>query len=237
MHQLDGARVVAVVLAAGAGERMGAGVPKAFRELGGHTLLALSAGAAAATPDVDALVVVCPAGMQEQAAAQAGGLGKQTAIIGGGASRHASVRAALAEVPDSAAVVLCHDAARALARPALFSAVVQELSSAPQEIAAVVPVVPVADTIKRVVRDEVLETVPRADLRAAQTPQGFRAGDLARAHDRAHSEGFEFTDDAAVIEWAGGRVRVIDGDANNLKITTERDLVIASQLLTRAQHE
>ena len=237
MAGLDGAEVIAVILAAGAGERMGAGESKAFRELDGRSMLALSAGSATATPEVDAFIVACPAGMQERAAVEVSGLGKPFAVLVGGASRHASVRAAIAELPSSCRVVLCHDAARALARPQLFTAVVQGLASAPGEVAAVIPALPVADTIKRVARDEVVETVPRVDLRAAQTPQGFRSRDLSEAHRRAETEGLEFTDDAAAIEWAGGRVRVIPGDADNLKITTERDLAIAHALLTRDRRD
>ena len=237
MTGLDGARVVAVVLAAGAGERMGGGEPKAFRELDGRSMLAIAAGSASATPEVDALLVACPPGMRERAMGEVVGLEKPVSVLVGGASRQASVRAALAGLPSSCRVVLCHDAARALAGPALFSAVVQELGAAPGDVAGVIPALPVADTIKRVADDEVIETVARADLRAAQTPQGFRARELIEAHRRAEATGREFTDDAAAVEWAGGRVRVIPGEADNMKITTELDLAIAHALLARARDD
>jgi 2-C-methyl-D-erythritol 4-phosphate cytidylyltransferase len=231
MAGLAGAEVLAVILAAGAGERMGDGEPKAFRELDGRSMLSRSAGSAAATPEVDALIVACPAGMGERAASEIATLGKTFAICVGGASRHASVRAAIAELPPSCRVVVCHDAARALVRPELFGAVLRRLASAPADVAAVIPAVPVADTIKRINGDEVAQTLARNDLRAAQTPQGFRARDLREAHRLAEDAGLEFTDDAAAIEWAGGRVLVIPGDADNLKITTERDLALAHALL------
>jgi 2-C-methyl-D-erythritol 4-phosphate cytidylyltransferase/2-C-methyl-D-erythritol 2,4-cyclodiphosphate synthase len=154
-------------------------------------------------------------------------------VVTGGASRHASVRAALAVVPAGTDLVVVHDAARPFATPALFAAVIGAIG----EAEGAVPVVPLADTVKRVRDGWVVSTEVREELAATQTPQAFRADALREAHDRAHAEGREFTDDAAAVEWAGFRVRVVEGEAGNFKITTEADLERAVEALMRTRHD
>jgi 2-C-methyl-D-erythritol 4-phosphate cytidylyltransferase len=227
-------RVVALVLAAGTGERLGFSEPKAFLEIGGRSILAVAVESAVSASVVDALVVAVPAGFDERATAVLAGLDKPVRVVAGGPSRHASVDAALGVVPEGCRVVVCHDAARALATPALFTMVVEVLQAAGSAVAAVVPVVPVADTIKRVEGDVIVATEPRESLRAAQTPQAFRTEALRDAHRRAGESGLEFTDDAGAIEWAGGGVRIVDGEARNFKITTADDLARADALLSRS---
>ena len=142
---------------------------------------------------------------------------KVDAVVLGGATRSSSVRAALAVLPAEADVVVVHDAARPLAGPALFEAVVAEVRAGAD---GAIPGIPIADTVKRVRDGQVVATLDRAELVAAQTPQAFRADVLRRAH-RGEPEA---TDDAALVEAAGGRVVVVPGDPDNLKLTTPADL-------------
>jgi 2-C-methyl-D-erythritol 4-phosphate cytidylyltransferase len=222
-------RAVAIVAAAGSGERLGVPGPKAFVSLGGRPILARVVEAALACPAVGLVVVAAPPGAEDLAHAIVEPLGAH-AVVTGGATRQASVRAALAAVPQDAPAVLCHDAARALATPALFAAVLEALEGWD----GVVPVVPVADTVKRVRGERVVGTEPREELALAQTPQAFVAEALRDAHARAEAAGVEATDDAALLEWAGYRVRAVPGEATNLKITTRADLGWAELLLAEA---
>ncbi|MDP9341304.1 MAG: 2-C-methyl-D-erythritol 4-phosphate cytidylyltransferase [Actinomycetota bacterium] len=220
---------VAVVLAAGSGDRLGHGTPKGFVTVGGRSILAVAAEAAAACPEVGSLVVAVPAGWEVQAAAEVPA-SKPVAVVAGGRSRHESVRLALAAVPVDTTAVLVHDAARCLASPGLFRAVLAALVDAD----GVVPVIAVPDTVKRIRDGRVVATESRDELGLAQTPQGFRAAALRDAHRRAEAEGLEFTDDAAAVEWAGYTVRAIPGERENFKITTPEDLARADALLSRA---
>jgi 2-C-methyl-D-erythritol 4-phosphate cytidylyltransferase len=220
---------VAIVLAAGSGERLGLETPKAFVPLGGRPILARAVATALECPGVGLVVVTAPPGAEDLAHAIVEPLGAH-AVVTGGPSRHASVRAALAAVPDETTAVLCHDAARALATPRLFSIVLEALEGWD----GVVPVVPVPDTVKRVRDGAVVATESREDLALAQTPQGFSAAALRDAHARAAEAGREFTDDAAVLEWAGYRVLAVPGEPNNFKITTAEDLARAESLLGEA---
>jgi 2-C-methyl-D-erythritol 4-phosphate cytidylyltransferase len=237
--EVDG-EVVAVVLAAGVGERLGASAPKAFLEIGGRPILTVAVAAAIACPEVQAIVVTVPGGMErsgaEMCSDMAGGSSKPVRVVAGGSSRQASVRAALAEIGDASRIVVCHDAARPLATPGLFSSVVRSLAAASPGVHGVIPVVAVADTLKRVEGDQVVGTEPRDGLRAAQTPQAFRGPALRGAHERAAEAGLEFTDDASVVEWAGGRVLAISGEPRNFKITTDDDLAHAGALLSGTAH-
>lgn len=222
---------VAIVLAAGSGERLGSPVPKAFIGLGGRPILARAVAAALGSPVVDAVVVAAPPGSEDLAHAVLEPFGTH-AVVTGGSTRQASVRAALEVVPGTARVVVCHDAARPLATPGLFSAVVAALEERGADGA--VPVVPVADTIKRVRDGVVVATEPREELALAQTPQAFRAAALLDAHARAAGSGLGFTDDAATLEWAGYRVVTVDGEPSNFKITTIEDLRRAERLVAEA---
>lgn len=208
-------RVVALIPAAGSGSRLGEERPKAFVELAGRTLLEWSASAARASGAVDEVVVVVPEDLVDEARR----LLPDARVTAGGAERSDSVRAGLAGV--DADFVLVHDAARCLTPPELFVRVVDELRAGAQ---AVVPGLPVTDTLKRVDDSgRVLGTADRAELRAVQTPQGF-AVDVLR---RAHAGGADATDDAGLIEALGVDVRVVPGDPTAFKITTPFDLRIA----------
>ena len=150
------------------------------------------------------------------------------AAVPGGDRRSDSVRAGLAAVPADAEVVVVHDAARPLASPRLYGAVIAAVRGG---AAAAVPAVPVVDTVKRVEGARVVETIARDDLVMIQTPQAFRADALRSAHER----GSDATDDAALVEAQGGTVVVVPGDPANLKVTTPEDLRIAAALLGARQ--
>jgi 2-C-methyl-D-erythritol 4-phosphate cytidylyltransferase len=218
--------VWAVLVAAGRGERLGDDLPKAFVRLGGRVLLAESLERLDACPWVDEIVVVAPPGWEEPVIvlAEELALGKVVACVTGGETRAASVRAGLAEVPEDAAVVLVHDAARPLVSDEVVERVLQPLA---EGFDGAVPGLPVADTVKRIRRDgSVVETVPRDELRAVQTPQAFVAPVL-----RAAADG-EGTDCASLVEARGGRVSVVEGDPRLLKITTPEDLALVESWLT-----
>ena len=166
---------------------------------------------AASRSVADGVVLVVPADHVEDGASVA------DVVVIGGATRSASVRAGLAAVPEDADVVVVHDAARPFAAPALFEAVVAAVRGGAD---AAVPGVPLADTVKRVVGREVVATLDRDELVAVQTPQAFAAASLRRAH----ADAGEATDDAALVEAAGGRVVIVPGDPANAKITLRTDL-------------
>jgi 2-C-methyl-D-erythritol 4-phosphate cytidylyltransferase len=218
-------RTVAVVPAAGSGERLAAGSPKAFVLLGGVTLLERTLAGLYASGAVDAVVVAVPADRTDEAKLILGG---GATVVSGGTSRTESVRHALAAVGD-AQFVLVHDAARALTPPALITRVVEALHAGYQ---AVVPGLPVPDTIKAVdVAGIVTATPGRAALRAVQTPQGFSAEVLLEAYDRPGSA--DATDDASMVENIGVQVHVIAGDPMAFKITTPLDFLLAEAVVSR----
>jgi 2-C-methyl-D-erythritol 4-phosphate cytidylyltransferase len=219
--------VWAILVAAGRGERLGLDQPKAFAKLGEDVLLAEPLRRLDDSDWVDRIVIVAPPGWEEPAILLAEELAcsKVHSCVAGGETRTDSVRAGLAEVADDALVVLVHDAARPLLPGDVIERVLAPLS---EQWDGVVPGLPVSDTLKRVASDGgVLETVARDSLYAVQTPQAFRA-DVLR---RAVAAGAEATDCAGLVEAAGGRVKVVDGDPLLLKVTTADDLAkIASWL-------
>lgn len=223
MSQLGDA--TAIVLAAGTGERLGAEEPKAFVRVGGRPLVAIAAAAATASKAVGSLVVAVPPGTEGRAHEMLVDIEVPVTIVAGGATRQASVVLALAAVPEGVSVVVCHDAARPFARPDLFSAVIDAIGD---ETDGAVPVVPIADTVKRIQDGRVVGTESREGLALAQTPQAFRLEALAEAHGRASESSIEVTDDAGVLEWAGYHVVAVDGDPRNFKITTPADLLRAA---------
>jgi 2-C-methyl-D-erythritol 4-phosphate cytidylyltransferase len=210
---------VAIVVAAGDGRRLGVGVPKAFVEIGGVPMLLRSVRAALACGRISGVVVVAPPGGESTAASILRGE-RRVSVVTGGESRHGSVRAGLEAVDAGAEIVVVHDAARPFASSSTFALVVDSLGEAD----GCVPAIALTDTVKRVVETWVVRTEDRDALVSAQTPQAFRASALREAHERAAADGRQFTDDAAALEWAGFRVRVVEGDPSNVKITTGEDL-------------
>lgn len=208
--------------AAGQGLRLAAGMPKAFVSLCGRPLLWHCVQSLLASGCVEVVVVAVDAQYHDQARAAVAESGDRVLIVTGGVHRHDSVRAALHAVPD-AEVVLVHDAARCLTPVSVIQAVTQAVLAGRR---AVVPVLPVVDTIKQVDSDGlVVGTVDRAALRVVQTPQGF-AGDLLR---RAHQlPSGPVTDDAGLVEALGVPVTTVPGHPHAMKITTPFDLVIAA---------
>lgn len=214
---------VAVVPAAGSGERLGAGRPKAFVNLGDKPLLAHALAGLRASGVIDRVVVAVPPSMTDKAKLI---FGAEAQIVVGGADRTESVRLAF-EAAGDAEYVLVHDAARALTPPSLIARVVAALQAGH---AAVVPGLPLADTIKAVdANGAVLGTPERAGLRAVQTPQGFHADVLRRAYQRAGAG--VVTDDASLVEQIGTPVQIVDGDPMAFKITTPMDLLLAEAVL------
>ena len=217
--------VAVLVPAAGMGIRLGPGGPKALRLLRGEPLLVHAVRRIAAAPSVGCIVVAAPADALELVASLLAPVAPVT-IVAGGATRQASVAAALAAVPACFDIVLVHDAARALTPPELVEAVAEAVRAGH---GAVIPVVPVIDTIKRVDADGgVMGTVDRSVLRAVQTPQGFRRDVLVKAHESALDE---HTDDAGMAERIGVPVHTVPGSEAALKITRPFDLAVAELLL------
>ena len=220
------ALATAVIAAAGSGERLGAGGPKALVEVAGKPLVAWSVEALAAAECVGRVVIAAPPGHEDAVGAIAG----DAVVVTGGPSRSESVLNALEHVEDE--LVAVHDAARPLATAGLFDAVIRELA-ADEDCDAVVAAAPVADTLKRALAGRVIETVPRDELWAAQTPQTFRMTALRGALDTDPETLANATDDASLVEAAGGVVRLFAVETQNLKVTTGEDLALAEALLGR----
>jgi 2-C-methyl-D-erythritol 4-phosphate cytidylyltransferase len=219
--------VWAVLAAAGRGERLGSDRPKAFARLGDRPLLAESLERLEDSDWIDAIVVAAPPEWEEPAIllAEELGAGKVGSVVTGGASRSESVRLALAEVADDAAVVLVHDAARPLVPEDVIERLLAPLGEGWD---GVVPGLPVSDTVKRVEGDRVVETLPRAELVAVQTPQVFVASVLREALGGAVSGA---SDCASLVEARGGRVKVVLGDRRLLKVTSAEDLALVETWL------
>lgn len=225
-------RVVAVVAAAGQGTRLGAEVPKAYVPLRGRTLLERSVTAMETSEIVDHILVVISPAMEAHARQCLHGHDVQ--FVHGGAERADSIYAALQAISLDDACVLVHDAARALTPPGMIARVARAvLDGAP----AVVPVVPVADTIKQVSGEAVEATLDRSLLRAAQTPQGFDLRQLREANRAYLEQSPEFvaTDDASLMEWFGAPVTTVQGDPMAFKITTPIDLRLAQSITDEAE--
>lgn len=219
---------IAILVAAGRGERLGAARPKAFLELGGRSLLERSAAAFEAAAGVDGVVAVVPAEQAEEARRLLAACARLRAVVPGGERRQDSVQAGLAAAqagPDD--VVLIHDAARPFVEPAL----IESVAAAAREHGAALPVLALVDTVKRVRDGRVLETLDRDELFGAQTPQGFRLGLLRQALAAAAARGLTLTDECLAVELDGQAVRAVPGSERNRKITTPADLEWARALL------
>lgn len=231
MHEKDGlgrttGPVMALVPAAGRGVRLGATEPKAFVEVGGRPMIGLAVEGLLAAEVIDEIVVMVPAELVERAGALLPPPPSVRVVVGG-AERTDSVRAGLAAAAE-AGHILVHDAARALTPPDLIARVVAELRAG---YPAVVPALPVVDTVKSVDHAGTVTGTPdRATLRTVQTPQGF-AAELLRT---AYATSGTATDDAGLVEQLGVPVRTIPGDPLAFKITTPLDLRLADAVLATA---
>ena len=210
---------VALLVAAGRGERLGTGGPKAFVMLGGRPMLQWSVDALSAVDEVERIVVALPPGVD----APPGTIG-----VPGGAARSQSVRAALREAGD-AEVVLVHDAARPMVTPELIRDCLAALAT--HGCDAAIAATPVTDTIKESRGEEVVRTLDRSCLWAVQTPQVFTRQALERALDCADEDLAAATDDASLVESGGGTVRLVPAPRENMKVTTPLDLRVAELLL------
>lgn len=215
--------VVAIVVAAGSGVRFGGDVPKTLRLLAGRPLVAWSVDALAAGGVTDVVVVVADGltGEYERTLADSP---VPVRIVVGGATRQESVARGIAALPDGE-VVLVHDAARPLVPATVVSAVIDAVRTGAD---AVVPVVPVSDSVRQVTGDT-SAVVDRSTLRAVQTPQGFSRAALVASHDAAHHA--EFTDDATVCEAMGYEVVLVPGSREALKVTEPLDLAVAEAIV------
>jgi 2-C-methyl-D-erythritol 4-phosphate cytidylyltransferase len=217
----------AVLAAAGRGERLGADRPKAFAKLRDRPLLAESLERLEASAWVDAIVIVAPPGWEEPSILVAEELGcsKVVSCVAGGETRAESVRAGVAEVGHDAAVLLVHDAARPVLPEEVLERVLTALNGGWD---GAVPVLPLVDTVKRVRDSQVVETLLRGELVAAQTPQAFVAPVLREA---LGGNLVGATDCAALVEARGGRVTTVPGDPRLLKVTNAADLELVASFL------
>lgn len=217
-------RAMAILVAAGRGERMGAGRPKAFLGLAGETLLLRSARAFEVAPSVERIVAVVPLAEVDGAATSLASLSKPVDVVAGGERRQDSVLEGLKRAPDGfEGIVLVHDAAR----PLVDADLVEAVCRAAEETGAALPLLPVVDTVKRVEDGRVTGTLDREALGVAQTPQGFRFALLVRAYEAAFRERLTLTDEAMAVERLGEPVAAVPGSARNRKITTPEDLAWA----------
>lgn len=223
---------VAVVLAGGVGARMGLELPKQLIRLGGMTILERSIATFDAHPDVDELVVVMTPSHLDEARAVAAPYAKVAHVLGGGATRNESTERALEVVGDNDTRVLFHDAVRPLVSPRIIS----DCYAALESYDAVDVAIPSADTVVVVDDDDVIRSIPpRPTLRRGQTPQGFRAGVLRLAYDRAALDpDFTATDDCGVVlrYCPESPVKVVPGEERNIKVTDPVDVYLAERLLS-----
>jgi 2-C-methyl-D-erythritol 4-phosphate cytidylyltransferase len=221
--------VWAVIAAAGRGDRLGLDRPKAFANLRDRPLLAESLERLEASDWIDSIVVAAPPDWEEPVIllAEELGCGKVVESVTGGQTRAESVRVAIAKVSDDAAVILVHDAAR----PLVSEDVIERLLTALNEgWDGAIPVLPLRDTVKRIERDQVVETLDREGIAVAQTPQAF----VATALRDAVSAAADATDCSALVEARGGRVKAVPGDAMLAKVTEPADLELVERLLAEA---
>lgn len=216
-----------IVPAAGRGERLGASIPKALLVLAGQPLLVHAVRGALSSRVVDTVVVAAPPDRVDEVWSLLAAEEADLRVVSGGEDRRESVARALAVLPPEVDKVLVHDAARCLTPPAVFAAVAAAVAGG---AAAVVPTVPVADTVKQVAHGVVVGTPDRDTLRAVQTPQGFRRVVLEQAHE---TQPGAVTDDAGLVERLGFPVNVVAGHEEAFKITRSLDLLLAEAILAR----
>ena len=223
------ARTAAIVPAAGRGERLGLGTPKALRPIAGTPMLVHAVRSLEAARCVDLVIVVAPEEFVTDVQALMTQVAVELQVVAGGETRQASVLRGLIALPDDVDVVLVHDAARPLVPADVVANVVAAVRAGNP---AVIPALAVVDTIKRVdTTSHVTETVDRGELRAVQTPQGFSRAVLQRVH--AEADGEDITDDGGLVEAAGIPVLIIEGHEEALKVTRPLDLVIAEAIVAK----
>jgi 2-C-methyl-D-erythritol 4-phosphate cytidylyltransferase len=222
-------KVTVIIPAAGSGRRMGSTVAKPLLILQGKPVLVHVLSAFQAVPAIHELIVAASADVQENLGPILTDYGilQSVRLVPGGAERQDSVRNAVRSVSGDSDAVLIHDGVRPLVSRELIDRVITALAGHP----AVVSAVPVCDTLKRVWKGQVMETVSRAGLWQAQTPQGFRRELLAEAHEKAFESGIRGTDDASLVERLGISVHVVNGEVKNIKITTPEDYRLAQVLM------
>jgi len=216
-------RVTAIIAAGGAGRRLGAAVPKQLLDVAGQSMLARSVRAFDTHPEVHDIIVALPAELVDDARSRVGEVKSGIVFVAGGTTRQDSVARAFDRVSHATDVVLVHDAARPFVTPGVISRAIAGAAAHGAAIAAI----PVADTVKRVAGGEVIaETLPRDAIFLAQTPQAFTRRVLGDAVALGRA-GVDATDEAGLAEQAGHPVRIVAGDADNVKITTTADLEAA----------
>ena len=222
-------RTAAIVPAAGRGERLGLGTPKALRPIAGTPMLVHAVRALEAARCIDLVVVVAPEEFVTDVQALMTQVAVELQVVAGGETRQSSVLRGLITLPEDVDVVLVHDAARPLVPADVVTNVVAAVRAGHP---AVIPALPVVDTIKRIdSTSHVVETVDRSELRAVQTPQGFSRAVLQRVH--AEADGDDITDDGGLVEAAGIPVLIIEGHEEALKVTRPLDLVIAEAIVAK----
>jgi 2-C-methyl-D-erythritol 4-phosphate cytidylyltransferase len=223
-------RTWAVVVAAGRGYRLGGPVPKQFLSVGGHTVLGHTLRALLNHPQVEGAVITLPRGYQKvtREILARTGITKPVRLRIGGAERAESVRLGLEAVPAAVGYVMIHDGVR----PCVDSALINRLLAAVGTAGAVIPGVPVTDSLKEITpKGYVRRTVDRSRIWAAQTPQVFSRSLLEEAYRRAGPAASQYTDCSGLVAQAGNRVRIVDGDRDNLKVTHPRDLKLVRDIL------
>jgi 2-C-methyl-D-erythritol 4-phosphate cytidylyltransferase len=229
--------VAAIVVAGGSGERLGLEGGKQLALVAGRPVLSWTLKALAETPEIELIVVVThPDRGEEYRAIAVEPLGLSTPVVfaSGGETRQASVVSGLKKVPDSFGVVLVQDGARPLLTPSLASRALLALRANSEAVGAVVGH-PSVDTLKLIDGDSVVSTPDRTQYWAVQTPQVFSAAALRRAYARAAAEGFTGTDDSSLVERDGGRVLLVEGPRDNIKVTVAEDLVLVEAALRRRE--
>jgi 2-C-methyl-D-erythritol 4-phosphate cytidylyltransferase/2-C-methyl-D-erythritol 2,4-cyclodiphosphate synthase len=230
--KLSGGAVAVVIVAAGRGERAGQSEgPKQYRKIGGRAVLYRTIEAFSSHPAIGKIAVAIHPDDTALFNAAVDGLAGRVVVVHGGTTRQDSTRLALQALAiETPAIVLIHDGVR----PFVDAALIHRVAAATTADQGALPALPVTDTLKREADDgTICETVPRADLRAAQTPQGFPFGPILAAHEKAYAAGRnDFTDDAAIAQWAGLPVRIVPGSPDNIKLTWVKDIAMANERLS-----
>ncbi|MBI4778656.1 2-C-methyl-D-erythritol 4-phosphate cytidylyltransferase [Candidatus Desantisbacteria bacterium] len=224
-------KVYAIIVAAGDGKRMGSKVKKPYLELLGHPLLFYALRNISNSPLITGIVLVAGNGLVDYCrheVVEAYGLDRVLSVVEGGVKRQDSVYHGLKALPEDAEMVMIHDGVR----PFVSCKIIEETIAAAGKYGAAITGVRVKDTIKMIDEShKVMQTVNRAGLWAVQTPQVFKAKLLRDCYDKAMDKGFYGTDDASVIEWAGFEVKIVEGEYENIKITTPFDMIVAEAMI------